>query len=154
MALRPVPTTSLSGLTSAGSVTSMLKSLAEAALVELLRGRLEGLGPITAARLGAPLGLKPAAIDAALVALDELDAQEGLQLLDPGRQRRLGHELRLGRQAEVQPLGQLDQVAELAQGRQRRGHAAPRDGRSSSQSIMVSNITHWTDQCALATMVP
>ena len=43
---------------------------AEAALVELLRGRLEGLGPITAARLGAPLGLKPTAIDAALLALE------------------------------------------------------------------------------------
>ena len=42
----------------------------ETALVELLRGRLEGLGPITAARLGAPLGLAPAAIDAALLALE------------------------------------------------------------------------------------
>ncbi|GAB4358503.1 MAG: DEAD/DEAH box helicase [Immundisolibacter sp.] len=43
---------------------------AETALVELLRGRLEGLGPITAARLGAPLGLAPTAIDAALLALE------------------------------------------------------------------------------------
>jgi ATP-dependent Lhr-like helicase len=43
---------------------------AEAALRELLRGRLEGLGPITAARLGAPLGLEPASIDAALRALE------------------------------------------------------------------------------------
>ena len=43
---------------------------AEAALVELLRGRLEGLGPITAARLGAPLGLPLAAIDAVLLTLE------------------------------------------------------------------------------------
>ncbi|MDD3652365.1 MAG: hypothetical protein PHC73_12890, partial [Immundisolibacter sp.] len=43
---------------------------AEAALVELLRGRLEGLGPVTAERLGAPLGLPPAAVEAALLALE------------------------------------------------------------------------------------
>lgn len=43
---------------------------AETALRELLRGRLEGLGPITAARLAAPLGLPPTRIDAALRALE------------------------------------------------------------------------------------
>jgi ATP-dependent Lhr-like helicase len=42
---------------------------AETALRELLRGRLEGLGPVTAARVGAPLALPPA-IDAALRALE------------------------------------------------------------------------------------
>jgi ATP-dependent Lhr-like helicase len=41
----------------------------EEALVEILRGRLEGLGPITEAALAAPLGLMPADIAAALAAL-------------------------------------------------------------------------------------
>jgi ATP-dependent Lhr-like helicase len=39
------------------------------ALVEILRGRLEGLGPVTEAALAAPLGLAPADIAAGLVAL-------------------------------------------------------------------------------------
>ena len=42
----------------------------ERALVELLRSRLECLGPVTAAQLGAPLGLDPARIDAALLVLE------------------------------------------------------------------------------------
>jgi hypothetical protein len=51
----------------------------------------------------------------AVVALDELHAQQRLQLLDPGRQRGLGDELGFGGDAEVQALGELDQVGELAQ---------------------------------------
>ena len=39
------------------------------ALVEILRGRLEGLGPITESALAAPLGLEPKDIAAALAAL-------------------------------------------------------------------------------------
>ena len=42
----------------------------ESALVALVRGRLEGLGPVTAAALGQPLRLAPTAIDAALAALE------------------------------------------------------------------------------------
>jgi ATP-dependent Lhr-like helicase len=42
----------------------------EAALVEILRGRLEGLGPVTAETLTAPLGLAPAEAAAALAALE------------------------------------------------------------------------------------
>ncbi|MBV8651221.1 MAG: ATP-dependent DNA helicase, partial [Alphaproteobacteria bacterium] len=42
----------------------------EEALVEILRGRLEGLGPVTEARLGAPLGLDPMAVTGALLALE------------------------------------------------------------------------------------
>jgi ATP-dependent helicase Lhr and Lhr-like helicase len=42
----------------------------EAALVEILRGRLEGLGPVTPTALAAPLGLEPADIAAALIALE------------------------------------------------------------------------------------
>ncbi|MNC88422.1 hypothetical protein D3C83_42340 [compost metagenome] len=50
-----------------------------------------------------------------LVALDQLRAEQALELLDPGGQRGLGDELRLGRGAEVEALGELDQVGELAQ---------------------------------------
>ncbi|HZB93259.1 MAG TPA: hypothetical protein VE397_17565, partial [Stellaceae bacterium] len=41
----------------------------EAALVEMLRGRLEGLGPVTEAALAAPFALPPGEIAAALAAL-------------------------------------------------------------------------------------
>ena len=40
------------------------------ALAEILRGRLEGLGPVTAVALAEPLGLDPDVIGAALVALE------------------------------------------------------------------------------------
>jgi ATP-dependent Lhr-like helicase len=42
----------------------------EEALLEILRGRLEGLGPVTVETLTAPLGLAPAEAAAALVALE------------------------------------------------------------------------------------
>jgi ATP-dependent helicase Lhr and Lhr-like helicase len=41
----------------------------EEALVEIVRGRLEGLGPVTEAVLARPIGVEPAEIAAALVAL-------------------------------------------------------------------------------------
>ena len=40
------------------------------ALVEILRGRLEGLGPVTEAALAASLGLQPEALAATLAALE------------------------------------------------------------------------------------
>ncbi|MCB9703924.1 MAG: DEAD/DEAH box helicase [Myxococcales bacterium] len=40
------------------------------ALVELVRGRLEGLGPVSAARLAGELGISTSLIDAALIALE------------------------------------------------------------------------------------
>ena len=43
---------------------------ADSALIEILRGRLEGLGPVTPTALAAPLGLEPSAITAALAALE------------------------------------------------------------------------------------
>ncbi len=43
---------------------------AERALVEILRGRLEGLGPVTPTALAASLGLEPAAIAASFAALE------------------------------------------------------------------------------------
>jgi ATP-dependent Lhr-like helicase len=42
----------------------------EEALVEIVRGRLEGLGPVTAIGLAMPLGLEAADVDAALIALE------------------------------------------------------------------------------------
>ncbi|MHB1203952.1 MAG: Lhr family helicase, partial [Rhodospirillaceae bacterium] len=42
---------------------------AETALVEIIRGRLEGQGPVTQADLAANLGLEPDAVEAALLAL-------------------------------------------------------------------------------------
>ena len=42
----------------------------EQALVEILRGRLEGLGPVTQTALTAPLGLEPGAAAGALAALE------------------------------------------------------------------------------------
>src|SRR5262249_51541042 len=42
----------------------------EQALVEILRGRLEGLGPVTQTGLAAPLGLESAALQSALAALE------------------------------------------------------------------------------------
>ncbi len=42
----------------------------EEALTEILRGRLEGLGPVTPGALAAPLGLEPDEISAALLALE------------------------------------------------------------------------------------
>jgi ATP-dependent Lhr-like helicase len=42
----------------------------DAALIEILRGRLEGQGPVTQSALAAPLGLEPDAIGAALAALE------------------------------------------------------------------------------------
>jgi ATP-dependent Lhr-like helicase len=56
----------------------------EAALVEILRGRLEGVGPVTATDLAMALGLAPSAIGAALAALEV----EGFALrgrFEPGR---------------------------------------------------------------------
>jgi ATP-dependent Lhr-like helicase len=43
---------------------------AEEAAVELVRGRLQGLGPTTASALAASAGLRPAAVEAALAALE------------------------------------------------------------------------------------
>ena len=53
--------------------------------------------------------------DVAGVALDELDAELALQLLELHRQRGLGHERRLGRPAEVAVLGHGHEVLELTQ---------------------------------------
>src|SRR5690606_23943818 len=44
---------------------------ADSALREIVRGRLEALGPVTAAELAAPLGLAPGALAIPLAALEQ-----------------------------------------------------------------------------------
>ena len=51
-----------------------------------------------------------------LSAFHQLRAEQALELLDAGRQRGLGDELGFRGGAEIEALGELDQVAELAQG--------------------------------------
>jgi len=89
----------------------------EEALIEILRGRLEGLGPVTGAVLAAPLGIDPREISAALVALET----EGFAMrgrFTPGAEteewceRRLLariHRYTVGRlRAEIQPVAARD----------------------------------------------
>jgi len=54
----------------APAVLSEVSWSSETALVEIIRGRLEGLGPVTVSRLAESLGLKPIEIEHALVTLE------------------------------------------------------------------------------------
>ncbi|HEV2336849.1 MAG TPA: hypothetical protein VGS13_15195, partial [Stellaceae bacterium] len=96
----------------------------EEALVEILRGRLEGLGPVSEAALAAPLGLSPEGISGALTALQG----EGFALrgrFTPGAatdewcERRLLariHRYTLGRlRAEIEPVAARDFLRFLAE---------------------------------------
>jgi ATP-dependent Lhr-like helicase len=89
----------------------------EEALIEILRGRLEGLGPVTEAALAAPLGIESKEISAALAALET----EGFAMrgrFTPGTkteewcERRLLariHRYTVGRlRAEIQPVAARD----------------------------------------------
>jgi ATP-dependent helicase Lhr and Lhr-like helicase len=89
----------------------------EEALIEILRGRLEGLGPVTEAAVAAPLGIEPREISAALAALET----EGFAMrgrFTPGAEaeewceRRLLariHRYTVGRlRAEIQPVAARD----------------------------------------------
>jgi ATP-dependent Lhr-like helicase len=55
---------------SALAVPGEREATREQALIEVLRGRLQGLGPVTRCALATPLGLAPDEIDAALAALE------------------------------------------------------------------------------------
>ena len=68
------------------------------------------------ARLGGQLEARAGRHHPARVPLEQLHAQQGLQLLELGAERRLGDAARLGRLAEVQVLGDGDEVLELADG--------------------------------------
>jgi ATP-dependent helicase Lhr and Lhr-like helicase len=89
----------------------------EEALIEILRGRLEGLGPVTEAALAAPLGIALSEVTAALAALEN----EGFAMrgrFTPGAgaeewcERRLLariHRYTVGRlRAEIQPVAARD----------------------------------------------
>jgi ATP-dependent Lhr-like helicase len=89
----------------------------EDALIEILRGRLEGLGPVSEMALAEPLGIEPTEISAALVALET----EGFAMrgrFTPGAEteewceRRLLariHRYTVGRlRAEIQPVAARD----------------------------------------------
>jgi ATP-dependent Lhr-like helicase len=89
----------------------------EEALLEILRGRLEGLGPVGETALGEPLGIEPSEISAALAALET----EGFAMrgrFTPGAEtgewceRRLLariHRYTVGRlRAEIQPVAARD----------------------------------------------
>jgi ATP-dependent Lhr-like helicase len=89
----------------------------EEALTEILRGRLEGLGPVSEAALAGPLGIEPCEISAALIALET----EGFAMrgrFTPGTEteewceRRLLariHRYTVGRlRAEIQPVAARD----------------------------------------------
>jgi ATP-dependent Lhr-like helicase len=95
----------------------------EEALVEILRGRLEGLGPVTEADLAAPLGMTPEDIASALMVLQS----EGFALrgrFTPGAaaeewcERRLLariHRYTIGRlRAEIEPVAAKDFLRFLA----------------------------------------
>lgn len=91
---------------------------ADAALAEILRGRLEGLGPVSQERLAAPLGLRPAQLAAPLAALEADGAVlRGSFLAGPGDalqwcDRRLLariHQYTLRRlRAEIEPVATSD----------------------------------------------
>jgi ATP-dependent Lhr-like helicase len=55
---------------SAPTSYSMREWSRDEALIEILRGRLEGLGPVSEAALGAPLGIEPKEVSGALTALE------------------------------------------------------------------------------------
>jgi ATP-dependent helicase Lhr and Lhr-like helicase len=89
----------------------------EAALVELLRGRMAFAGPTTAAAAGRPFGLSDADADAALLALEAdgvvlrgsfTAAPEGLEWCDRRLLARI-HRLTLNRlRAEIEPVSAAD----------------------------------------------
>ena len=89
----------------------------EEALVEILRGRLEGLGPVTQTSLCAPIGVELSAASAALIALEAEGAiMRGRYILgvndDQGCDRRLLariHRYTINRlRAEIEPVAARD----------------------------------------------
>ena len=77
--------------------------------------------------------------DDAAGALDQRDAEQGLELAQAGRQRRLGDEAGFGRLAEMAVLAKRDQILQLLDGRA--------GGRSSRIPISSTNIISLND-CA------
>ena len=109
----------------------------EDALVEILRGRLEGLGPVTPTALAAPLGLEPDAIAAALAALERdgailkgrfLAGVNDEQWCDRRLLARIHHYTVRRLRSEIEPVAARDFLRFLFHGlmfRRRRGSRGP-----------------------------
>ncbi|WP_374546248.1 DEAD/DEAH box helicase [Rhodoblastus sp.] len=89
----------------------------EQALIEILRGRLEGLGPVTEADLLAPLGLEPSAAAGALAALEAegailrglfLPGVEETQWCDRRLLARIHHYTLRRLRSEIEPVAARD----------------------------------------------
>ncbi|HVG82338.1 MAG TPA: DEAD/DEAH box helicase [Methylomirabilota bacterium] len=89
----------------------------EEATIEILRGRLEGLGPVTEAALNAPLGLSPGELGAALAALQAegfamrgsfLPGQAGEQWCERRLLARIHHYTVKRLRAEIEPVAARD----------------------------------------------
>ncbi|BGE87094.1 MULTISPECIES: DEAD/DEAH box helicase [Methylosinus] len=90
---------------------------AEQALIEILRGRLEGLGPVTEHALAAALGLSPSDVAGALLALEAegavmrgrfLPGAEGAQWCDRRLLARIHHYTIKRLRAEIEPVAARD----------------------------------------------
>jgi ATP-dependent Lhr-like helicase len=71
-----------------GRISSETATPGTNAIVEILRSRLEGLGPVTAAQLGAPLDIDALSIDTALLTLEPKDSS--CAATSPAPRRRSG----------------------------------------------------------------
>jgi hypothetical protein len=58
--------------------------------------------------------MRPSGVHAAAAALDQQNAQDGFQLLQPRAQGRLGHRALTGGAAEMAGFDQRDQIPQLA----------------------------------------
>ena len=109
------------------------------ALVEILRGRLEGLGPVTPTALAAPLGLEPGAIAAALAALERdgailkgrfLAGVNDEQWCDRRLLARIHHYTVRRLRSEIEPVAARDFLRFLFSWQHVCGGNAPRGARS------------------------
>ncbi len=113
-----------------------------AALVELIRSRLEGLGPVTAQQLGAPLGLPADEIQPALLALEqegfalrgEYEIGAGEQWCERGLLARI-HRYTLNRlRREIEPVSAADFMRFLFQWQGLGAHRG--EGRESLAAVL------------------
>jgi ATP-dependent helicase Lhr and Lhr-like helicase len=93
----------------------------ESALVEIVRGRLAGLGPTTAERIAAPFGLPPSDVEAALAQIemaggvlrgrflpDVAELGEGVQWCERRLLARINRRMLDGLRREIEPVSAAD----------------------------------------------